>query len=170
MRRKDREITSVDEKIAIIEKNKVCRLALSGNNVPYIVPLNYGYRFEDNKLSLYFHSAAEGKKTDIIQANNRACFEIDSDGALIENENPCACGYEFKSIIGSGRIKRAETPDEKIEGLKRLMKHQTGRAGGFTFSPAALEKVIVYTMEVEEFTGKQNRLPTAAAETPGGLP
>jgi nitroimidazol reductase NimA-like FMN-containing flavoprotein (pyridoxamine 5'-phosphate oxidase superfamily) len=40
MRRKDREITSVDKKIEIIEKNKVCRLALSRNNFPYIVPLN----------------------------------------------------------------------------------------------------------------------------------
>jgi nitroimidazol reductase NimA-like FMN-containing flavoprotein (pyridoxamine 5'-phosphate oxidase superfamily) len=155
MRRKDREITSVDEKIEIIERNKACRLALSKNNFPYIVPLNYGYSFEDDKLTLYFHGAAEGKKMDIIKENNNACFEIDCDCKLIENENPCSYGYEFKSIIGFGKIKITGTTEEKIKGLNILMKHQTGKEMRFTFSKEALEKVVVYTMEVEEFTGKQ---------------
>jgi nitroimidazol reductase NimA-like FMN-containing flavoprotein (pyridoxamine 5'-phosphate oxidase superfamily) len=155
MRRKDREITSVDKKLEIIEKNKVCRLALSRNNFPYIVPLNYGYGFEDNKLTLYFHSAAEGKKMDIMNENNKACFEIDCDCKLIENENPCSCSYEFKSIVGFGEIKIAGTDEEKIRGLNMLMKHQTGKETQFAFPKAALEKVVVYTMEVEEFTGKQ---------------
>jgi nitroimidazol reductase NimA-like FMN-containing flavoprotein (pyridoxamine 5'-phosphate oxidase superfamily) len=157
MRRKDKEITSVDKKIEIIEKNKVCRLALSRNNFPYIVPLNYGYSFEDNKLTLYFHSAAEGKKIDIIKENNKACFEIDCDCKLIESEDPCSYGYEFKSIIGFGKIKITETTEEKIRGLNILMKHQTGKEMEFTFSKEALEKVVVCVMEVEEFTGKQKR-------------
>jgi nitroimidazol reductase NimA-like FMN-containing flavoprotein (pyridoxamine 5'-phosphate oxidase superfamily) len=32
MRRKDREITDIDEKLEIIEKCKVCRIGLSENN------------------------------------------------------------------------------------------------------------------------------------------
>jgi uncharacterized protein len=84
MRRKDREITGIDEKLDIISKSKVCRIGLSENNCPYIVPLNYGFSFDDGKLSLYFHCAAEGKKTDIIKKNNNACFEIDCDTKLIE--------------------------------------------------------------------------------------
>jgi nitroimidazol reductase NimA-like FMN-containing flavoprotein (pyridoxamine 5'-phosphate oxidase superfamily) len=45
MRRKDREITNVNDKIAIISECKVCRLGLSENNYPYIVPVNYGYTY-----------------------------------------------------------------------------------------------------------------------------
>jgi nitroimidazol reductase NimA-like FMN-containing flavoprotein (pyridoxamine 5'-phosphate oxidase superfamily) len=158
MRRKDKEITSIDKKIEILEKNKVCRLALSQNNFPYSVPLIYGYSFENNKLTLYFHSAPEGKKIDIIKENNNACFEIDSDCKLIENEKPCSYGYEFKSIIGFGKIIIMKTNEEKINGLNILMKHQTGKATEYNFPEEALEKVIVYKMEIEEFTGKQKEL------------
>ncbi|MDR2089589.1 MAG: pyridoxamine 5'-phosphate oxidase family protein, partial [Clostridiales Family XIII bacterium] len=57
MRRKDKEITDVNEKLEILQKNKVCRLALSESDRPYIVPLNYGYSFENGALTLYFHGA-----------------------------------------------------------------------------------------------------------------
>ena len=62
MRRKDREIQNTEDKIKIIEKCKYLRLGLSENNMPYIVPLNYGYSYENEKLTLYFHCAKEGKK------------------------------------------------------------------------------------------------------------
>jgi len=35
MRRKDKEITDIGEKIEIIKKCKVCRIGLSENNKPY---------------------------------------------------------------------------------------------------------------------------------------
>jgi nitroimidazol reductase NimA-like FMN-containing flavoprotein (pyridoxamine 5'-phosphate oxidase superfamily) len=41
MRRKDREIIDINEKINVIKKCKICRIGLSENNVPYVIPLNY---------------------------------------------------------------------------------------------------------------------------------
>jgi len=158
MRRKDKEITDVNEKLAILSKCKVCRLGLSEDNYPYIVPLNYGFSYDDGKLTLYFHGATEGKKIDIIRKNNNACFEIDCDAKLIEGENPCDYGYEFKSIIGFGEISIADTKDEKINGLNYLMKHQTGRAIKYEFSEIELNNVLVLKMTAKEFTGKQKVL------------
>jgi len=155
MRRKDKEITDVNEKLEIIAKCKVCRLGLSDNNVPYIVPLNYGFSWDNGQLTLYFHGAMEGKKMDMIQKNNNACFEIDCDTKLIEREAPCDYGYEFKSIIGFGRISILETKDEKIKGLNYLMKHQTGKDVEYEFSESELNHVVVFKMVVKEFTGKQ---------------
>ena len=154
MRRKDKEITTVKDKLAIVEKCKVCRVGLCDNNQPYVVPLNYGYSFQDSKLTLYFHSAKDGKKTDMINNNHKACFEIDCDTKLIEGETACRYNYEFKSIIGFGEIQMLETAEEKKEGLNRLMKHQTGKDSEFTFEDREVEKVLVYKMEVTEFTGK----------------
>src|SRR5215469_1741142 len=125
MRRKDKEIIDINEKLEIIKKCKICRLGLSENNIPYIVPINYGYSYKNGILTLYFHSTIEGKKIDILKNNNNACFEIDCDTKLIENEVPCKHGYEFKSIIGFGKIKFLENYDEKINGLNYLMKQQT---------------------------------------------
>ena len=70
MRRSDREITFIEEKLAVIEKNKVMRLAMADNGRPYVVPLNYGYTYENGTLTIYFHCAAEGRKIDILKTNS----------------------------------------------------------------------------------------------------
>ncbi len=155
MRRKDKEIIDINEKLEIIAKCKICRLGLSDNNYPYIVPLNYGFSHDDGKLTLYFHSAAEGKKVDIIKKNNNVCFEIDCDTKLIERENPCDYGYEFKSIIGFGKIIILNLKDEKINGLNYLMKQQTGKNIKYDFNENELNNILVFKMSVDEFTGKQ---------------
>ncbi|MDR1416886.1 MAG: pyridoxamine 5'-phosphate oxidase family protein [Prevotellaceae bacterium] len=159
MRRKDKEIADVNEKVKIIDENKVCRLALSDNDQPYIIPLNYGYSFENGALTLYFHSAREGKKLEIIKKNNRACFEVDCDGALVEGDKPCNHSYVFKSIIGTGRIMLVSTVAEKRDGLDKLVRHQTGKNEVHSFDEKMVEQVIVYKMIVEEFTGKGRELP-----------
>ena len=84
MRRKDKEIRDKEVIDIIIKRAKVCRIGLSDNNTPYIVPMNYG--FKDN--CLYFHSAPEGKKIDIIKRKNIVRFEIDIDHEIIEGEIP----------------------------------------------------------------------------------
>ena len=62
MRRKDREISDYSEIIRIIESCSVCRLGLMDENEAYIVPMNFGYIVENKDLTLYFHSAKEGRK------------------------------------------------------------------------------------------------------------
>ena len=155
MRRKDKEITNINDKIAIIAKCKICRLGLSEDNYPYIIPLNYGYIYENEKLTLFFHSAKEGKKIEIIRNNNNACFEMDCDTKLIEGEKACNCSYEFRSITGIGKIIFLETNDEKANGLNNIMKHQTGKEIEYNFTEDELNNVCVYKMIVKEFTGKQ---------------
>ncbi len=81
MRREDKEINDIATIEGIIRKARVCRLALSENGQPYIVPLCFGYK--DNNL--YFHSAGEGKKLDIIKKNNNVCFEFDIDLELVKS-------------------------------------------------------------------------------------
>jgi len=159
MRRSDREITDLNEKLNIIKKCKVCRLGLSENNIPYIIPLNYGFSFENNLLTFYFHSAAEGKKLDIIKVNNNACFEIDCDNQLIEGEKACNYSYAYKSVIGFGRIILLENDDDKISGLNLLMKHQTEKDAACSFSQEQLNKICVYKLVADSFTGKQREFP-----------
>ncbi|MCL2210156.1 MAG: pyridoxamine 5'-phosphate oxidase family protein [Treponema sp.] len=154
MRRQDREITDINEKINILDKCKVCRIGLSENNMPYVIPLNYGYVFENNLLTLYFHSALKGKKLEIIKANDNACFEVDCDLNLIEGENACDYGYAFKSIIGFGKISIIEDTGEKIFGLNTLMKHQTEKEKRYDFPEEQLKSVCVFKMAVDEFSGK----------------
>ncbi|MGD8833836.1 MAG: pyridoxamine 5'-phosphate oxidase family protein [Desulfobacteraceae bacterium] len=56
MRREDKQITDRKEIDAIIHGSKVCRLAMSKENQPYLVPLSFGY---DGK-AIYVHTAGTG--------------------------------------------------------------------------------------------------------------
>lgn len=152
MRRSDREVTDISELLAIIDACKVCRLALQDNEGLYIVPLNFGYACENGQLTLYFHSAKEGRKIGALVANPAVCFEMDCGHRLIEGENACGYGYSFQSIIGTGTAEFVTNTDEKKKALSLLMKHQTGN--DFMFSDADINFVAVFQIKVSEMTGK----------------
>ena len=84
VRRKDQEITDKDVLESLLEKAMVCRIGLSDNNVPYIVPVCFGYADE----CIYVHSSSRGKKIDIIRRNDQVCFEIDVDVELVRGTRP----------------------------------------------------------------------------------
>jgi nitroimidazol reductase NimA-like FMN-containing flavoprotein (pyridoxamine 5'-phosphate oxidase superfamily) len=158
MRRQDREIHSAEEKLRILKACKVCRLGMAHNNAPYIVPLNFGYEYENGVVTLYFHSAREGKKIDILKNNSRVCFEMDGGHSLIEGDTACGYGYAYESLVGFGDVEFLEDPGEKRRALNLLMKHQSGR-DGFVFDDDQLNRTAVYKIKVDAFTGKRRAVP-----------
>ena len=89
MRRKENEITDTDEIVEIIRRSTVCRLAMSENERPYIVPTSFG--FKDNKL--FFHSSPAGKKIDILKKNYHVCVEFDIDDVVAKTDKACKWGF-----------------------------------------------------------------------------
>ena len=154
MRRSDREVSDKAEIIKIIDKCDVCRLGLSDDNIPYVVPMNFGYQYNGSKLTLYFHGANEGKKHDIIAKNPIACFEMDCSHRLVEGDNAWQYTMEYESVIGSGEILYCNEKSEKTEALKHLMKQYAGDKD-FIFPDHVLDTVTVFKLEVAEFTGKR---------------
>jgi nitroimidazol reductase NimA-like FMN-containing flavoprotein (pyridoxamine 5'-phosphate oxidase superfamily) len=155
MRRADREITGTEDKLGIIGRCKVCRLGMAEGGEPYIVPLNFGYEYAEGALSLYFHSAREGRKIDMLRRNGRACFEVDGEHRLIEGDAACEYGFSYESVTGAGSVEFIEDREEKIRALNLLMRHQTGEDRDFAYQEAQLDRVAVYRLRVESFTGKR---------------
>ena len=86
MRRKDREVTDICGIEEILRQCKTCHVAMVDDGAPYVVPLSYGYQMlDDGRLALYFHSAKEGRKLDILRRNSRLCFEIANEGEPVQN-------------------------------------------------------------------------------------
>ena len=154
MRRSDREITDKSEIISIINKCQVCRIAFSDNNMPYVVPINYGHEYVNGKLTLYFHGANEGRKHEIIARNPVACFVIDCSHKLIEAEEAAQYTMEFESVIGSGKISYITDKDEKIHACKLIMK-QYVKDKEFSWSDSVLDSVTLFKLDVMEYTGKR---------------
>lgn len=76
MRRTQNEMKSIEEICAVLDKCKVCRLAMNHNGYPYLVPMNFGYEREGNKIYLYFHGANAGTKKELIEKDGRVAFEM----------------------------------------------------------------------------------------------
>ncbi len=100
MRRKDREIKERAEIIEVIRRCDICRLGLVDGDYAYILPLNFGMDAdEEGKVTLYFHSALEGHKTELLKEGLKASFEMDTRQELEDDESKGYFTYYFESGI-----------------------------------------------------------------------
>ncbi|MCL1811768.1 MAG: pyridoxamine 5'-phosphate oxidase family protein [Methanomassiliicoccaceae archaeon] len=160
MRRKDREVRDKSEIQEIILRCKTCHVAMVDDGMPYVVPLSFGCRFlEGDVLELFFHSAHEGRKIDILKKNSRVCFEMAYEGEPLFTETPCNSGYYFGSVIGNGEAEFIHDPDEKCEALSIMFRHQSGKDAIFDSDQAA--GVCVFKIVSTDFAGKKKPRPNA---------
>ena len=80
MRRQEREISDRAAIDAIIRACQVCRLGMVDGDLPYIVPMSFGY----DGRALYFHCATQGRKLDVLRRRPRVCFEFVYLDAMVE--------------------------------------------------------------------------------------
>ena len=153
MRRKDRQITEIEAIRAILDKAKVLHLAMIDGDRPYVVPLNYGYTLENGALTLYLHSAREGRKLDVLRQNDRVAFVLETNVSQVSGGDiPCKYGEAYASVMGEGRAVLLTDSAEKMAALSILMKTQTGST--FSFTPEMTDGVAVIRIDVDSFTAK----------------
>jgi nitroimidazol reductase NimA-like FMN-containing flavoprotein (pyridoxamine 5'-phosphate oxidase superfamily) len=122
---------------------------VDGDN-PYVVPLCFGYA----DRTLFFHSAGEGKKLEILKENNRVCFEFDIGQSLKTNAKACSWGMIYKSVIGFGHAYILKDLEPKRNALDIIMYNYSNQS--FEYSNAAIEKTTVIKVEIEHMIGKQS--------------
>lgn len=152
MRRSDREMKAFRDIIRVMEQCDVCRLALNDEDYPYILPLNFGMKTENEQITLYFHGANEGKKYELIEKDNRVSFEMDCSHNLVTDESKGSCTMEYESVIGRGKI-QIVSENEKYDALCLLMKHY--HKADFPFNQEVMSRTTVLKLIVEQVTGKR---------------
>lgn len=158
MRRKDRAIMDPERISAIMEKCSVCSLAFAGSGYPYVIPLNFGEKTVDGRTVLYFHGAGEGIKFDRLREDNRVAFSMYAAEELALKEPACSTTMLYESVCGVGKVFPVDEAEEKLEALKAIMRHYDKNHREFDFAVKAVEKTAVLRLEVEEMTGKTNRI------------
>jgi len=155
MRRKDKEVTSRDWMMEVLEKGVWLELAMSGKDGwPYVVPLNYGIGDD----FIIVHGAREGKKIDLLKENDKVAFNVAIDTEIIRDENdPSEFSMKYRSVSGLGTAKLIEDIDEKREALKIIMEHYHGPKEPMT--EATLKATAVIKISITELTGKINFYP-----------
>ncbi len=157
MTRRERQVTDINEIIKILDKAKVLHLGLVDGDEPYVVPMNYGYEFKDEKLVFYLHGARQGRKLDVIKANPKVFAELECDIVPFEGEVACKYGITYASVMAKGKAVIVEDTEEKMHALTVLMKTQTGK--DFEFNEKLVSVVSVIKIDVEEFTAKHRPAP-----------
>lgn len=153
MRRKDREVTDREAIEAFIARQQILRIGFYDDGEVYIVPVNYGYVYENQQYVFYFHGAKAGRKYELTQRDPVVGFEIDGNYQVMEHENACKCSAAFQSVIGTGTLSLVENTEEKKLGLDALMKQATGQTT-WTYAEQSLEGVAVYKLEVHKLSCK----------------
>ncbi len=158
MRRKDREVTDINEIIEIIKSCKTCHLGIMDEKFPYVVPLSVGYDLNEDNVTLYFHCAKEGKKIELLKKNNQVSFEMCNEGKpVFAEKTPCNSGYYYSSVMGNGKAIFIDDYEEKAHALTRIVFHQAGFKSHFTKEQA--NAVCVFKVNVENISGKKKPSP-----------
>jgi nitroimidazol reductase NimA-like FMN-containing flavoprotein (pyridoxamine 5'-phosphate oxidase superfamily) len=133
---------------SIIRRAPVCRIALSDEGQPYVVPVCFGYEHG----TLYFHSAPSGRKLDILGKNNAVCFELDLDHETVRAEDACNWSIKYRSVVGFGRAFVVKEPEEKKKALDVIVAHYGGDPAAYP--EPTLKKTAVVRVEIHSMTGK----------------
>ncbi len=150
MRRKDRQVDDPALIESLFAAGQVCRLAMADEGEPYIVPVNYGYA----EHTLYVHSAAAGRKLEILKRNGRVCFEIESPVEIVSHPEPCHWGAKARSLVGYGNAVIVTDLDAKRRGLDVLMRHY-GKSDANAYDAKQLAAIVILRIAIESVTCKQ---------------
>ena len=152
MRRKDREITDKKVISEFINNEQILRIAFYDEGDIYIVPVNYGYTY-DEQYTFYFHGAKAGRKYELTKGNPVVGFEIDGNYSLVEGEDACDFSASFQSVVGTGDLSLVDDSKEKVKGLNTIMKQTTSKSE-WNYSDKRLEEVAVFKLNVNKLSCK----------------
>lgn len=163
MRLAKRAVTDPNALHDIIEACRTVRLGATDDEGMFIVPMSFGYDWTLDDagaphLTLWLHSASEGRKAAAFGSGGEGgapvALEMDCEDDVITGDFACAYSFAYRSIMGAGRVFPVTERSKKKHGLARIMEHLAPSAP-CEFSEAALDRVVVWRVEVERFTGKQ---------------
>ena len=122
MRQQKRQVTDKATICAMLDEMDTINLGMYDEPFPYVVPLNFGYEWND-ELIFYFHCAHEGHKLDLLNRNPRVCVTasrfISYAGASVKGHL-----HDYRSVIARGVAQRIEQDsDEFIHAHEKLLEH-----------------------------------------------
>ncbi|MDD3031967.1 MAG: pyridoxamine 5'-phosphate oxidase family protein [Atribacterota bacterium] len=157
MRRKDKEIKDIIEILEIVKQAKYCNVAMCRNNLPYIVPMNFGFSDE----TIYLHSANVGLKIDILKSNPQVCIGIVQNEKIKKMPDICDTEMKYSSVTIFGKAEFLSDEKEKRNALKCIVEHyehNTAQSNEIEMNVdmGVLNRLSVVKVQIEKITGKRS--------------
>ncbi|HSH19411.1 MAG TPA: pyridoxamine 5'-phosphate oxidase family protein [Draconibacterium sp.] len=135
----------------IIRACKICYLAMSENDFPYVLPMNFALD-GDNVI---LHSAPSGRMWETIKKNSNVCINWTLGEELKWQDVRVGCSYRVKSksVLAEGKVEFVDDFNEKTRCLNLLMKQYSDR--DFKFGKPAVENVGIIKVAIEKLTARE---------------
>ncbi len=135
----------------VLDKAEYGTLAVSNENTPYAVPLNF-VRIEEN---IYFHGALKNKKMKMLEKNPYVSFSVVESYSIIasffssRDGLACPATHFFKSVSIDGVAKVVSNREEKAMMFEAMMQKLQPEGGYKPFSDDAYNKALKATAVVK---------------------
>jgi len=152
LRRKEKAIKTREEMVSILEHTQYVTLAMCANNEPYLVTLSHAYEKEKN--CIYFHCAREGKKIEILSANNIVWGQALVDNGYVQG----ACDHLYATVHFRGRVTFVGDPKEKEHALIimiRALDNDPSSVIQKQITAKSIARVNVGRIDIEYMSGKK---------------
>ena len=84
---------SQDGILDLLEQAHHCRIGLLNGGVPYVIPVNFLWRFDEGRLFFLLRFPAQSKKISLLKENNRVALEFEA-----------VCKNIIKTVLVSGEV------------------------------------------------------------------
>ena len=134
----------------LIRECKTCFLAMSYEDIPYVLPMNFA--LDGNWVIL--HSAQSGRMWETLKKNKNVCINWTLGEELKWQDKRVGCSYRVKSksVLVEGKVEFVDDFDEKIRCLNLLMNQYSDRE--FKFSKPSVENVGIIKVAIEKISAK----------------
>lgn len=157
MRRKEKRINNINDIKKILSTTQYITLAMCQDNHPYLVTLSHGYDKRQN--CLYFHCAAEGRKIDILKANNVVWGQTFVDLGYAHGR----CDHLYISVHFRGEVNFIEDMKEKRHALCVMIKqleNNPQEVMAKQLGEDSVRKVVIGRIDIKGLWGKKSKKVT----------
>jgi nitroimidazol reductase NimA-like FMN-containing flavoprotein (pyridoxamine 5'-phosphate oxidase superfamily) len=135
----------------IIKSCKTCYVAMSENDVPYVLPMNFALDGE----AVILHSDQSGRMWEMMHKNPKVCINWTLGEDLAWQDVRVGCSYRVKSksALVEGTVEIVDDYDEKERCLHLLMAQYSDRK--FKFNAPAVKNVGIMKVIIEKISAKE---------------
>ena len=136
---------------AILKQCKTCYVAMSLDDVPYVLPMNFA--MDGDRVIL--HSAQQGRMWETIKKNPKICINWTLGEELAWQDEKVGCSYRVrsKSVIIEGIAEIVDDFDEKERLFIQFMTQYSDLP--FKFSAPAIRNVGVLIVPIGKLAVKE---------------
>jgi hypothetical protein len=136
---------------AILKQCKTCYVAMSDNDVPYVLPLNFA--MDGDRVIL--HSAQYGRMWETIKKNPKICINWTLGEELAWQDEMVGCSYRVKSksVIVEGTAEFVDDFEEKERIVKQFMTQYSDLP--FKFNAPAIRNVGIILVHIDKISAKE---------------